>query len=132
MNEWNNEDYLIFILPQCQGFAEHFMIWCTTHIANLSGHVVVWWGRPYVNVITDYTELFIQTPFHFRVQSETYSSYKNHNTAKELTEISINGFTRFVSDLAPGRMPHKDITKNRDMIDLPSEGDSVMTDKGFV
>ncbi|XP_037509424.1 uncharacterized protein LOC119386153 [Rhipicephalus sanguineus] len=37
-----------------------------------------------VDGILDCTEIFIETPSSFRVQSETYSLYKKHNTAKGL------------------------------------------------
>ena len=87
---------------------------------------------PYTRVIIDCTEIFIQTPSHFRVQADTYSSYKSHNTAKGLVGIAPNGFISFISDLVPGRMSDKEITDNSGLIDGLSEGDSVMADRGFL
>ena len=87
---------------------------------------------PTTRVILDCTEIFIQTPSHFRVQSETYSSYKNHNTAKGLVGIAPNGFISLISDLVPGRMSDKEITINSGLIDGMVAGDSVMADRGFL
>lgn len=87
---------------------------------------------PSTRVILDCTELFIETPSHFRVQSETYSSYKSHNTAKGLLGITPNGFVSFVSDLVPGRMSDKEVTENSGLNDMLEENDSVMADRGFL
>lgn len=56
---------------------------------------------PSTRVILDCTKLFIENPTEFRVQSDTYSSYKSHNTAKGLIGITPNGFVSLVSDLSP-------------------------------
>ena len=57
---------------------------------------------PLTRVVLDRTELFIEKPSCFRAQSETYSSYKSHNTAKGLVAIPPNGALTFVSDLYGG------------------------------
>ena len=57
---------------------------------------------PLTRVVLDCTELFIEKPSWFRAQSETYSSYKSHNTAKGLVAIAPNGALTFVSDLYGG------------------------------
>ncbi|XP_064487003.1 uncharacterized protein LOC135399152 [Ornithodoros turicata] len=87
---------------------------------------------PTTRVILDCTELFIETPSHFRTQSDTYSSYKNHNTAKGLIGIAPNGMITFVSDLAPGRLSDKAITRNSGPYSVLDKGDSVMADRGFL
>ena len=43
-------------------------------------------------MILDCTEIFIQMLSSFRAQSQTYSSYKSHNTANDLIGIAPNGF----------------------------------------
>ncbi len=50
---------------------------------------------------------FIEMPSSCRSQSITFSSYKNHNTAKGLIGISPNGYPRFVSSLYAGRTSDK-------------------------
>ena len=57
---------------------------------------------PLTRVVLDCTELIIEKPSCFRAQSETYSSYKSHNTAKGLVAIAPNGALTFVSDLYGG------------------------------
>ena len=57
---------------------------------------------PLTRVVLDCTELFIEKPSCFRAQSETYSLYKSHNTAKGLVAIAPNGALTFVSDLYGG------------------------------
>ncbi|XP_013394003.1 uncharacterized protein LOC106161553 [Lingula anatina] len=87
---------------------------------------------PSTRVILDCTELFIERPSGYVTQSETYSSYKSHNTAKGLVGIAPNGFITYVSDLAPGRMSDKEMTELSGLVDLMDEGDSVMADRGFL
>lgn len=87
---------------------------------------------PTTRVILDCTEIFIENPSEFRVQSSTYSSYKSHNTAKGLIGITPNGFISLVSDLAPGRISDKEITKDSGLYKMLDRGDSVMADRGFL
>ncbi|XP_049268972.1 uncharacterized protein LOC125757424 [Rhipicephalus sanguineus] len=88
-------------------------------------------GYTTVDGILGCTEIFIETPSSFRAQSETYSSYQNHNTAKGLVVCSPNGFVMFVSDLAPGRLSDKALTKACGVLEKFSPGRSVMADRGF-
>ena len=86
---------------------------------------------PTTRVILDATEIFIEMPSLLRSQSESYSNYKHHNTAKGLVGIAPSGAITFVSDLYAGRCSDKAITKDSGVYDLLEEGDSVMADKGF-
>lgn len=73
---------------------------------------------PTTRVIIDATELFIQTPHDYTTQSDTWSSYKHHSTAKGLIGIAPNGFVSFASDLVPGRMSDLELTNQSKIVDL--------------
>ena len=64
-------------------------------------------------------------------QSETYSTYKSHNTAKGLVGITPDGALTFVSDLYGGHCSDKIIVEHCGIPKLLEEGDSVMADRGF-
>jgi len=61
----------------------------------------------------------------------TYSSYKNHNTYKGLIGISPGGAITFVSQLFPGSITDKELTRKSGLLDMLESGDSVMADRGF-
>ena len=82
-------------------------------------------------VIIDCTEIFVQMPSSFRAQSQTYSQYKSHNTAKGLVGISPNGMVTFISHLYGGHVSDKALTVDCGLLELLEGGDVVMADKGF-
>ena len=86
---------------------------------------------PLTRVIIDCTDIFIEKPSCFRAQSDTYSSYKSHNTAKGLVDISPNGAVTFVSELYGEHCSDKTIVEDCGILELLEEGDSVMADRGF-
>ncbi len=86
---------------------------------------------PSVRVIIDCTEIFIEKPSSVHYQSQTYSNYKHHNTAKGLIGISPSGAVSFVSDLYSGRTSDRQLTKSCGILPLLEENDSVMADRGF-
>ena len=86
---------------------------------------------PSTRVVLDCTEIFIERPSCFRVQAETYSTYKSHNTAKGLEGIAPNGAVTFILLLYDGHASDKEIVKASRIVDLVEAGDSVMADKGF-
>ncbi len=86
---------------------------------------------PETRVILDCTEHFIEMPSSFRAQSNTYSAYKSHNTAKGLIGIALNGFVTFISNLYGGHISDKQITELCGIVDLLEPKDMVMADRGF-
>ena len=77
---------------------------------------------PKTRVIIDCTEFLTETPSSCRSQSVTFSSYKNHNTAKGLLGISPSGYPSFVSSLYVGRNSDKKFTNDCGILDLLEEG----------
>ena len=86
---------------------------------------------PSTRVIIDATEILTEMPRSLRTQSESYSQYKHHNTAKGLVGVASSGAITFVSNLNAGRCSDKSITNDCEIFKLLERGDSVMADKGF-
>ena len=86
---------------------------------------------PSTRVIIDATEIYIEKPAVPELQQLTFSSYKNHNTYKGLIGISPSGAIIFISDLYPGCISDKELTRRSGLLDLLDGGDSVMADRGF-
>lgn len=72
---------------------------------------------PRTTCIIDCAEIFIQRPFKLKAQTQTWSAYKNNNTAKCLVAIAPNGFIRFVSPLYGERASDVYITKHSGFLD---------------
>ncbi|XP_053389776.1 uncharacterized protein LOC128552744 [Mercenaria mercenaria] len=87
---------------------------------------------PKCRVIIDCTEIRTETPCSLQLKSLLYSDYKSHMTWKSLIGISPSGIVTFVSDLYPGSISDKQITKKCGIVDLCEEGDAIMVDKGFL
>lgn len=86
---------------------------------------------PRVRVILDCTEIRVQSPSSLVLNSQLFSNYKGTTTFKCLIGIAPSGAVTFVSNLYPGSVSDKHITKVSGIMDLLEEGDEVMADKGF-
>ena len=87
---------------------------------------------PSTRVIIDCTEVRCQMPKSLRLNSELFSSYKNHTTLKGLIGISSGGAINFVSQLYTGHISDRENVTRSGFLNLPfNRGDSVMADKGF-
>lgn len=62
----------------------------------------------------------------------TYSQYKSTYTAKFMTGITPGGILSFITPAYGGRVSDKFIFENSKLIDKLEDGDSIMTDKGFL
>ena len=98
-------------------------VWATRRTVEETMPEVFRQKYPLTRVVLDCTELFIEKPSCFRAQSETYSSYKSHNTAKGLVAISPNGALTFVSDLYGGHCSDKVIVEHCGILQLLEEDD---------
>lgn len=87
---------------------------------------------PNTRVIIDCTEIRCEMPSGLLLNSEMFSSYKNHVTFKGLVGIAPNGAITFVSQLYTGSISDREIVTRSGFLDLKfDDGDSVMADKGF-
>lgn len=89
---------------------------------------------PTTRVIIDGTEFPIEAPSNVKDQRVTWSSYKNKNTVKILVGISPRGMITFVSDAYGGSCSDRQLVQASDLLQkdgMFSEGDSIMSDRGF-
>ena len=87
---------------------------------------------PSTRVIIDCTEVQCQMPSSLRLNSELFSSYKNHTTLKALVGITPGGALSFVSQLYTGHISDREIVLRSGFLEQKfNNGDSVMADKGF-
>ena len=82
--------------------------------------------------IIDCTEIFIDRTYNLKARAETWSNYKNHNTAKYLIAITPAGAISFLSEGWGGRVSDKQITVESGFISKIDHGDEVLADRGFL
>ena len=86
---------------------------------------------PSTRVIIDCSELYVQKPLSLDGQKATYSSYKSHNTFKFLLGIAPSGQVIFLSRLYAGSISDREIVLKSGFVEILSEGDNIMADRGF-
>ena len=88
---------------------------------------------PTTFAIIDGSEVFIETPSDFHLQSSTWSQYKHHNTVKFLVACTPNGAIFFISPVYIGVIPDVELTRLSCFLDAlqGKSGVSVMADRGF-
>ena len=87
---------------------------------------------PSTRVIIDCTEIQCEMPSSLVLNSELFSSYKNHVTLKALIGIAPSGAITFISQLYTGNISDREITSRCGFLSQQfDDGDSVMADKGF-
>ena len=87
---------------------------------------------PSTRVIIDCTEIKCEMPSSLLLNTELFSSYKNHTTLKGFIGIAPNGAVTFISQLYTGSISDREIVIRSGFLAQEfSEGDSVMADKGF-
>lgn len=160
LNPW--DEFFLTLCRLRQGFAEQhlghlfnvsqstvsriFITWINFMYLKL-GQINIWPSRelvtetmpqdfkakyPTTRVIIDCTEVRCEMPSSLLLNSELFSSYKNHTTLKALVGISPKGFITFIGQLYTGSISDREMVERSGFLSLPfSEGDTVMADKGF-
>ena len=82
-------------------------------------------------VIIDCFEVFIDRPSDLLARTQTWSSYKHHNTAKFLIGVTPQGTVSFISKGWGGRASDKFITEHCGFLNNLLPGDLVLADRGF-
>ena len=85
---------------------------------------------PNTHIIIDATEFPIELPS-LMTQSCTFSTYKNRNTVKVLTEITPSGAISFVLECYKRSISDKKLVKLSKLLEKLEPGDEIMADKGF-
>ena len=87
---------------------------------------------PTTRVIIDCMEVRYEMPSSLLLNSELFSSYKNHVTLKALVGVAPSGAITFISQLYTGSISDREIVVRSGFLSQKFEnGDTVMADKGF-
>lgn len=87
---------------------------------------------PSTRVVINCTEIKCQMPSSLLLNSEPFSSYKNHATLKCLVGITPGCAISFVSQLYSGNISDREIVIRIGFLDMEFINcDSIMADKGF-
>lgn len=87
---------------------------------------------PHTRVIIDCTEVRCEMPSSLLLNSELFSSYKNHVILKALIGIAPSGAITFISQLYKESISDREIVTRSGFLAQDFEcGDQVMADKGF-
>ena len=83
--------------------------------------------------IIDSSEVFIETPSDFFMQSSTWSLYKQHNTVKFLVACTPNGGICYISPVYVGLICDIELTRRSGFLTKleGKPGISIMADRGF-
>ena len=76
-------------------------------------------------------KFFLDRPFNPPPRAQTFSSYKHHNTAKYVIEITPQGTVSFISEGWGDRVSDKHLTENSAPLDHLTPGDVILADRGF-
>ena len=83
-------------------------------------------------IIIDCTDIKVAAPQDMDVAKMVYSAYRGMHSFKVLIGVAPNGVITFCSQLFPGSVSDKAITKDSGLLEQLEPGDMVLADKGFL
>jgi len=100
-------------------------------------HMPLNFGRLFGNtrVILDARECAMEKPSHVALQSSTFSSYKNCNTANSVVGCTPRGAVSFISNSYGGSASDRQIIERSSLChsgNMFEKGDSIMADRGMM
>ena len=141
------EEHLAHLYGVSQSTISRITITCINYLYLKLKDVPMWPSRELVNefmpedftekfpstrVVIDCTEIKCQMPSSLLLNSELFSSYRNHTTLKCLVGITPGGAISFISQLYSGNISDREIVMRSGFLNIEfTEGDSIMADKGF-
>lgn len=82
-------------------------------------------------IIIDCFEVFTERPTSLKPRAQTWSNYKQHNTAKFLIGVCPQGVISFISKAWGGRVSDVHLTENCGILNNLLPGDVILADRGF-
>lgn len=86
---------------------------------------------PSTRAMVDGTEIPIEKPKNPTAQQQTFSTYKNRNTAKVLVSATPAGLISHITDSYGGSTSDRQIVERSNLTTICDPKDSLMADKGF-
>ena len=133
-----------------RGISEATVSHTFLHVVNVIHHrlqpLVIWPERdalrktlpmdfrkhcPNCIVNIDCFEIFLDRPFNSPARTQTFSSYKHHDTVKYLIGITLQGTVCLISVGWGGRVSGKHLTENIGLLHHLTPGDVILADRGF-
>lgn len=117
--------------PLISAYVKQFVHWPSPDVIKANLPYAFRANYADVQSIIDCFETEIEKPSNALHQAQTWSSYKNCNTVKNLVCATPNGLINFVSGGYAGRMSDQKIIESCGLLEILKPGTVLMADRGF-